>query len=304
MNQPETVSIFSYKKDGQLTSRIYDHDFYAQSDEIKEWIDTRAFGYVELAIIKALYKYAFLNIHSLETVLSVMLQPRLQKPKYAKNIDLLYRKGVIVKYTYKTAASELVFYGLMPGAYEYIRTYYKKYPRTHRTVHDPSDVEEVYSIPQILERLSLNQLHINLAVNYRDCIKKEVYYSRMRYYLTRFFFPSVIQIKAKERLTVFSLVCPKDESGMETYLRRLTTLTMALDTNGRDKTLLLIACESIRQIERSYATLTNIHELATLTPIYTIDLHTAHADGLEWLYEFRTGSGDQLSLESYDIHLS
>lgn len=300
--QPE--SIFALRDDGDLRARAYDDDYKATKEAIKELFDTKVMQYTDLSIIKQLYKYAFLNRNSLEKVLATSLKPKLQKPKYTSNIDLLYHNGAIIKYEYGNQNDYITFYGLSAGSYDYMKTYYNRVAVTHHPVKDPYEIETTYPVSRILERLSLNQWHINLLTSYTGAIQEEGYFQKKRYYRTKAYLPSFFRIKgSEEKFSVFSIPYPKDKRDLEQFGRRLLKVGEMMQRNGNHHATIVILCESIRQIERAYYVLWSIIELRSIHPVFAIDLHTAHSNGLEWLYEMKQNAKGVTNLDTIDFHV-
>ena len=216
-------------------------------NDISKMFDTNRYGKIELLIIKSLYKYEYLSINDLKKILSHKLKPSLQKPKYTTNINLLLREGHIAKAIYKTEKETgITIYFLSETTYLFIRQKYKNKQVTYDgniTLDKPCDV---------LEKIAINQFHIDVLVTKAEKIKKETYCSKRLLFKRRMYFPSNIEIKLdKGTCQLIAIPYGKKESIKE-LVSQLEKIDEIAVSQHICKMYPIIICSSIESIKEAY----------------------------------------------------
>lgn len=170
MNQAETLHLLAHhtpfhkeaKDSFQLENKNKNCSYY----EIDRLIHRKIINTIEFEIMGLLYQYDYLNHFLIMGFLNntSILSKDEQKPDYTKNLRKLTRAGVLLRYFLTDSShrtGSLRCYCLSPKAYSYMGRMLKK------------KLSRIYNTNQILELLSLNQLHLNLQQYYSDWIIQE-----------------------------------------------------------------------------------------------------------------------------------
>lgn len=273
--------------------------------EIRSKFEIREYGIHERAILKALYRYQFLNKHNLEVAIGQDIGKRAAKRDYRKNIDVLLRAGVIKRFEYgpENEDAKLYFYALTHQGYGYMEKFQKKEPRTHKAAKSeysssPGEVE------RMLEHLALNQWHLSVKEAHATDILREAYYQRTRFTFLKAYFRSMVMLQYRNRkLCVVATVYPKSKETLGPFLRELLHIEhVCADTRQQDNMLLVVVCESLKQIEQAYLQIAKVEALDHLTPLFATEIIKDGIEDLDCLYScYFDGEDKKLHLEHFAI---
>lgn len=296
----EKTSPFQIIPDGTFIVKEFDNETGRDSERLEELMG-KEYGIIELLIIKALYKYQVLNRYNLEKVIDLSLENRLKKPKYVSNIKALEKRGFICQADYcvdfnDTQRTTLFF--LSRGSYEYMRKNYPKKPVTYLP-HNEEKIIDFGRIAEIMERMSLNQWHINMLCNYS--IKDEGYYGKRRVGLNKVWLRSHMRVRTNKGkyLTVIAIPAVKDQEQIEDTLAELAKIGEKTAEIGKEALIIVLLCDSVRKIEKLAELIFQKSKIQP-TVLYAVDMNTAELPCLTNLYQCKQESGIT-KLDNYEI---
>lgn len=286
----------------------------AREVEVESRFMLKEFGITELLILKALYKYQWLNYHNLEKYLNVHLKNSLQKPKYDSNIKRLLKTGAIVSIQYaKTEAPEsdrnrLVIYMLGKGAYSYMRNNYQNLAVTYRcdeeSLHYASGLKEA----DVLERMSLNQWHIEMLSSYSDQVKEEAYYSKKRIGFKKDKMLSYIAVRKgkceeKKRMSFAAIPGARSEENIAKMEYHLKKIDRVISESGKKDVLIVITCATMAHIRLLNERILKDNAIGGLLPVYVLDNDTSEGTQMDGLYMYETDEQMNGIYDTYSIQL-
>lgn len=236
-------SPIEYIKDGLF---IMSKEVEAENN-IGELIDNNRYGIIELTIIKELYKYKYLSMNDIKKLLSIRLKPDLQKPKYTSNINMLLIHGHINRAIYKSDEDEgIVIYFLSDVAYEFCK---RKYPNKQVTYQGKIVLQD---IQEILERVAINQFHIDVLASCEKLIKKETYHGRKRIGKRKIKFASNIEVKLSKTLCQLVPISYGKTDKINELVSELEKLDDICIEERNNIIYPIIICSSLEQIKVAF----------------------------------------------------
>lgn len=192
-----------------------------------------------------LYQYDYLNHFLTMGFLNntSILSKDEQKPDYTKNLRKLTRAGILLRYFLTDSShriGSLRCYCLSPKAYSYMGRMLKK------------KLSRIYNTNQILELLSLNQLHLNLQQYYSDWImqKPNTKPNNMPFLL------SIFQLKPINKISPlqnrFYFIALSFRYGMDIkgqFLYKMNTLYHWIYQRNLSSVIILILVEDMEMIK-------------------------------------------------------
>lgn len=287
----------------------YEDGIFDKKVDIQKCFDTKKYDIRDLLILKTLMKYEFLNIFNLERAVNDSLKGKLKKPSYRHNIDKLLYDGAIVSYSYEGdkhseqgSAENTIFYGLTPAAHEFLRKKYPTMPVKYKPVKSLTDLCERYSIESILEKLSLNQWHINVAISLKQNIKEEAYYGKRRFHFSSEFFRSYFRIRTSdnESLIVIGIPAGKNEENFARMTEEIVFIDNAIKKVDKVRALVVIICDNIEKSKDCALKIKKALEFEDAMPLFTEDTYTMENQGLQNLYVCRL-KDEKTVFATYDI---
>lgn len=272
---------------------------------MKEAMERREFGIIELLIVKALYKYMVLNRKNLERAVDIKLDRKLQKPNYITNIRHLREKGILFKMRYgdEDEANGCEFYSLTAAGYQYMRVYYAGLPVTYDVgSHNERNVKRE-NLPAIMERLSINQWHINLLRNYGDKICSEAYYSKKRLGYRKAWFQSNVRIKTQAgSVALIALPAGKTEDDKKDLFDTLIRYSDLIGKSENKAAAFIVICESKGEIGRITKYLEKSRTLHDVELLFAVDLNINKQPALEMLYTCMVEQ-QRVSIDTFEVEL-
>lgn len=270
---------------------------------LQEKFDSKEYGIVELLILKALYKYIFLEKGTLAAAVNLNLKPQLQKPNYETNIKKLLGKAIvkgrcIAKTQAAYANREVVYYYLTVPALEFIKSGYRYLPSNLRNKEDLRDIATLYTDGEKRALLALNKWHTGVLEEYGEKVLQEKYYLRTFLLNKKVRLPSLIQLRydKKETSNIIAFAYPrefendKNEAHLVEIFSQIKDLDQALKHGKWKNQILVMICESTAQIEAAYRKMSEIGMAEDLSIIYALDADVATGSVLKRLYTCRLES--------------
>lgn len=273
----------------------------------------REYDATDLLILKALYKYQWLNAFNIEKYLNAKLKNKLQKPTYQSNIKKLVRQGAVEAVRYcdnehpKANEPELVIYCLPPGSYLYIRNTYSQLPVTYRYEERDYNIAENITDSDIMERLSLNQWHIEMLSKFKENIKEERYFERIKCGTKKEKFLSYISIKSsadrwRSKITFAAIPGAKTESSIKKMEFYLAKACKALQESSRENAFSVITCSSLAQMTEINKRIRDDRLQLDIMPVYVLDRNTANGTQMNAIYACMNTDETEV-LETYSLTL-
>lgn len=218
---------------------------------IQKHFDDGTYSIVELAILKSLYKYVFLDKKTLSEAVNGILKPKLRKPDYSRNIGNLIGTAISrIEYSDPgdgKRTADITVYHLTTPAHDFIKNSYPKYKHYIR-----KKALTMYNQNYIQERLLINRWHLYMLTQYQ--CKKDTYCAKKTFTAGTISVPSYVHIVDEYgKLIVIAVAYPregKDFSYREKIfynkvreIRRVTTYSVS------EKILLVILCHSTHDID-------------------------------------------------------
>lgn len=293
IKEEEDTSIFQYRKGYNLQYRKTDV-MYGKTEVFNSVVDnitTGVYSIIELEIIKALYKFKWLNKKNIERYINGLniLPQQMKKPNYDSNIKKLRNDGVITTFSrapmFAGEEHEVIVYRLSEGAYDYANAFCG-IPKTY-----PKEIENMtIDTAKAMETLSLNQWYISMltSINY----SKTWYRKKLRYK------KGILVIDAAYRLNVdkekygdktmmlYAFAMPKKDDGYAKFINHLLAINAFLQSpeNKYKCSLILTTCESVNRIKKAYAALRTFEELDELDCMFVLDNDSVAGSGIDKVY--------------------
>lgn len=242
-------------------------------------------------ILKALYKYRFLNRHVLELHLDVN-----KKNGIKKRLNKLVSQGILLRFYLSWNNDEKLdkpntpfFYSLSKGAY----AFFKKRNPLGTIIDNTNHAFELPNEINILNRLVFNQFHVNFIKQYGKNIIKQRYYERITMHGYDFFIEGYFRMKCNSSsifntfdIAVISL--RRSPEWQKEFINKLSLIYSYAKKNTlkMKEPLILVICED--DIHAKEAFLHKEYNLATrhIYTLYTSDITVMTEDILKYLYFF------------------
>ncbi len=265
---------------------------------------------IDVAVIRVLAKYRLLNRSNLECAVRMLLPAKYrEKPNYTKEINGLYEQGILLRYAYvenaqRSGRENLVLYGLTQKGYD---TAAKK---GIEVTHKQTDKGKRLTTAAALELASINQWHIATLYRYGDMVENE-YYSDIRHVKgdVGVFIPSLIRLAGKTLLlgntvTLIAFTYPKTKEGEGAFFNTL----LGINTFTREREdfcvhpMYVVIVDSFKTMMEANDNIYAYALLRKLQIYYTLDVNTAGAGHLKWVYKcIRDINSNNVKLETVHI---
>lgn len=242
-------------------------------------------------ILKALYKYRFLNRHVLEIYLNVH-----KKNGIKKRLNKLVSQGILLRFYLSwnnndelNKQSSPFFYSLSKGAY----SFFKKRNPLGTIIDNTNHAYELPNEINILNRLVFNQFHVNFMKQYGKNIIKQRYFERITMHGYEFFIEGYFRMKSNSSsiFNTFDIVVISLRRSPE-WQKEFTNKLSLIYSYAKKNTLkikepiILVICED--DIHAKEAFLHKEYNLGTrhIYTLYTSDITVMTEDILKYLYFF------------------
>lgn len=235
---------------------VYDNDMENSLFDIAyitECFENGTYDIVELAILKSLYKYVFLDKKTLHESVNCYLKPSLRKPDYEKNIHNM--NGVAISKIHYTEGSydgkktaEIAVYHLTIPAHNFIKKKYPKYkvPICSMIKKPPLGM---YDESYIKERLMINRWHLYMLTQHN--VTKDIYCSKKRFTAGRISIPSCVCLS--KSITVIAIAYPREGIAYEQKRKRLKEkikeIKRVVTYSLKPQILIVLLCHVMNDIE-------------------------------------------------------
>ena len=258
---------------------------------IEEKIKTKEYGPAEIGILKALHKYLFLDSTSLAGAVNLVIDARLRKPHYKRNLKNMLGKTV-KKFMYekqqsgRSKTAVIAVYYLSYPVYAYMKELYASvsipYRMRGQTV---SDILAVYDAEYIMERLMLNRWHINFMACHTDIIRAEKYCQKARIAGRKMNVHSLFKIRTYGRKNIFiaAVPCGKRLQGKKHAYECIAGKIREFG-NTKEGVLVVLICSSYMQMEEVYRGLSETDKNAAERALYVLEADVVEGVGTERLY--------------------
>lgn len=225
---------------------IFDEEY------IRKHFDDGTYGIVELAILKSLYKYVFLDKKTLSEAVNGILKPKLQKPDYSRNINNLIGIAISkIEYSDPGAGkkvAEITVYHLTTPAHDFIKG---KYPKYKHYMRKKKRALTMYDQSYIKERLLVNRWHLHMLTQYR--CKKDIYCGKKTFTAGTISIPSYVYIDEYEKLIVIAVAYPREGADFshreKLFYEKIREVRKVTTYSVSEKILLVILCHSTHDID-------------------------------------------------------
>lgn len=212
--------LFDYKEDLIFTKANADSKGIDPTF-IEERRKSVEYGDYEISIIKALYRFQFLNLFNINRYMKWQFPDR--KDNYEINVSKLYDDGVLNAYVGENVIEDsgmvLKVYTLSKGAYEYMI-------KRHTKTYSYNSVSKS-TTPEILEKLSVNQYHISFIAN--NSVKYEMpYYQKEFREMGSVVIPSYIKYRGRTYIGI-----PLYRNDVAEFMNKIIKVVTALDDETR-----------------------------------------------------------------------
>lgn len=294
------------KKTTDKTTQLFNMEYIEEKFKAKEY------GPIELCILKALHKYLFLDNVSLTRAVNQILNKRMQKPDYRRNIKNMIGKTV-KKYTYtderyhQYRQIQMTVYYLAYPAYQYMQQQYqfRRIPYRLRKKNS-ADILSVYDMDYIKERLMLNRWHLNICTYHKESLKSEKYCQKTRILIGKTNIHSLVYIKKETGKKILIIAIPYGNRSrtQEIAMRHLTEKIKELNKLGmrsiNEDVILVIICDSYEAMKEAYNRIRERDTNAVQGLLYAIEADTVTEDILYRLY-YVSGEGKSAKRTYYRI---
>lgn len=293
VKEDEDTSIYQYRKGYNLQFEKQEVLFGRKEvfDKIRENVTIGAYSIVDLEIIKALFRFKWLNKKNIERYLNGtdIIHSQMKKPNYDSNIKRLRQDGVIATFSrapvFAGEEHRVVVYRLSEGAYDYANAFCG-IPKTYNK--DPENM--TIDTAKAMETLSLNQWYISMLINGE--YQKNWYRARFKQKNGIFMIDSAFRLSVKKEvygsktMMLYAFPMPKIDDGYAKMINKMLALNSFLHSpeNKYKCSLILTTCESTDRIKQAYAALRSFEELDDMDLLFALDNDSVKGTGIDKIY--------------------
>lgn len=293
IKEDEDTSIYQYRKGYNLQYEKQPVLFGRKEvfDRVMENVTIGAYSIVDLEIIKALFRFKWLNKKNIERYLNGtnIIHQQMKKPNYDSNIKRLRQDGVIATFSrapvFAGEEHRVVVYRLSEGAYDYANAFCG-IPKTYNK--DPENM--TIDTAKAMETLSLNQWYISMLIN--EDYQKTWYRARFRQKNGVFMIDSAFRLSVKKEIygsktmMLYTFPMPKIDDGYAKMINKMLAINNFLHSpaNKYKCSLILTTCESTDRIKKAYAALRSFKELDDLDLLFVLDNDSVKGSGIDKIY--------------------
>lgn len=281
----KTDSPYEYIE-GLSLEAVHLEDGWQQEADVQKLFKDETYGRVEHYMLNALYKYPYLNTHTLYRYLDIACGKKSSPNWYYHILQKLRADYVVSALRY----GDTVLYTLP----EYVRLYWSK--KMKYSVEVPE-----LSVSSVLEYASLAQWHISMMEG--EKLQKNTLYQKMKMAGEELTVPSYMEtVKFGIRYRIFSFAFPKGVKEITPFLSQLSHV-WELAARSRRKnmiTLTVLTVPSLKEMEVANTVFHTFTAAAGHRVYYVLDGNTSVFSGLECLYYYIEEEGEY-QLKTIDV---
>ncbi len=301
--EDKDTSIYQYRKGYNLQFESESIIYGRQEvyERVMDKVTIGEYSVIEIEIIKALFKYKWLNKRNLEKHLnhSSNINAHMRKPNYDSNLRNLRRDGVIVTFSrapiFAGEETKIIVYRLSEGAYDYANAYLG-IKKTYNKEKENMTIDTATA----LEILSLNQWYITMLCGgkYKKTWYRQRFASKKGPVMVDAAFKLDVDKNryGSKTMMLYAFALSKKEDGYVKFINHLLNLNAYIQSsdNKYKLSLILITCESRKRMTEAYAALKGFKELDELELLFILDEDSISGKGLENVYicEYKADTKD------------
>lgn len=291
--EDKDTSIYQYRKGYNLQFESESIIYGRQEvyERVMDKVTIGEYSVIELEIIKALFKYKWLNKKNLEKHLNNTpnINVHMRKPDYESNLRKLRRDGAIVTFSrapmFAGEETKIIVYRLSEGAYDYANTFLGI-----RKTYNKEKENLTIDTATALEILSLNQWYITMLTsgNYKKTWYRQRFASKKGPVMVDAAFKlDVDKMRyGNKTMMLYAFALSKKEDGYVKFINHLLNLNAYIQSsdNKYKLSLIIVTCESRKRMTEAYAVLKGFRELDDLEIMFILDEDSISGTGLENVY--------------------